>query len=84
MSKETENKDFVKVTLKIPKGLIEMFQAAKDLAKATITLEDWLCDRIGDNVEDILNELNGGLEPFLGSKVDLVSYGLDELLKVKG
>ena len=84
MSKETENKDFVEVTLRIPKGLIEMFQAAKDLAKATITLEDWLCDKIGDTIENDVEQLNGGLEPFLGSKIDLLGYGLDELLKVKG
>ena len=82
MSK-TEN-EFIEVTLKIPKGLAELFQNARNLAKTDISLEEWLCDRICDNVGDILNELNGGLEPFVGAKIDINGYGLDELIKVRG
>jgi len=74
------SEEYVEVTLKIPKGIVELFKAARELAKDDITLEDWLCERIAFGIESELEDLNVGLEQFVGAKINIAAYDLDELL----
>ncbi len=50
-------------------------------AKSSISLGDWLYDKIGDSLEGEISELNVGLEQFLEERVDLTAYSLDGFLK---
>lgn len=57
MSKE----EHIEVTLKIPKPMVDLFKAAQQFAKNTsLSLEEWLYDRIMFGFREDIRDLNPG------------------------
>jgi len=76
MSKE----ETVEVTVKVPKGMVELFKAAQQFSKNTgLTLEKWLHDRIVFGLKSELDTLDTEDTFGINSETLIEAYGLSKI-----
>lgn len=73
--------EYVKVTLKIPRAIADLYNAARQLSKSTVTFEQWLYNRMVWGLPRELTTIDPENVLGISGPALVDAYNLNDILK---
>lgn len=74
-----EKEEYVEVTIKLPKKIVDLFKAGLHFTKSVMSLEELLSRKVLWGLHSGVEALNDGLQQTFDLKLNSEDYGLEKI-----